>query len=785
MRVPAAVAIVLSSCSLTHVAVAQNPPREVHGRVIDRDGKPVAGCAVDLIGLGEHVETAALLQSATKTDADGHYRVTTTRTDYHVVAAATAGCQVCFQRLSTITGIETAPDLLMLRGTTLHGRVRDQDGRTIADALVLVQDPIAVERACSSWFESMARSDARGIVHVPGVPRTGMLATIEAPGYATVRRFVTHDSAFDVTMTATGLVRGRVLDGSGAPVAHAAVRMTTVGALPVVRPTHTDTDGCFVMSAPATPRFRICADTDDGRFCSALLRGPGDDVVLRPCEDPRETRHIVLRCVDDATGEPITAFRASHDWNPGANSAMRLMQHLRLDRTYQDRAEFELRRNRQIPTFGALVVDALGHGFAVLELTADPATELVARLPAQCVLTGLVTDAATGKPAVGYRVRALPYSAVNSIGGPPDRDSVVTDAAGRYRIERLSPGDYGVQTYGAANQASDCERVTLAAGATVALDLTGEPDTFVDITLQGEVPAGGPAAIVWQKAFGHSARTEMDHRCWSPIPPPQPLDGPREFRVGPLGDDVLEALLRLPMGDRVGNDLEIVLGRLDSAQTTLTLPSLDRVTCHGKVTLPPHTPTERIAVLAHRVQTVASYSSSSRRPLLVGLDSDGTFVMGLPPGSYVMQLADLETGIVFHTETEPLTVIAGTPAEIELRPDLHWLELTFVCSEPEQPPACSIVAISVYVPQRDDIPRALRFDMFDGNHVALHRKVGIGTRTMRLLVPAATVTLQAGQGINALFPERERSTNEATEKITVDVSQRVHQVTLRLPPLPD
>ena len=58
---------------------------------------------------------------------------------------------------------------------------------------------------------------------------------------------------------------------------------------------------------------------------------------------------------------------------------------------------------------------------------------------------------------------------------------------------------------------------------------------------------------------------------------------------------------------------------------------------------------------------------------------DGRFTIDLPRGRYVLQLVDIETGLVFHTEGEEYE---ARDAPLVLRPTIHWLELSFACTKP-------------------------------------------------------------------------------------------------------
>jgi protocatechuate 3,4-dioxygenase beta subunit len=211
--------------------VAQQPePAVVRGRAVDRDGKPVEGCVVGLFEQGERFTTKELFaKPLATTDASGRYELRAKKNSSQDVVVTTRDHQVCVQHLLADASAERVlPDALMLPGTTLRGRVRDAAGKPIAGALVRVEDPLARDFGVMAWFASQAVSDERGIFEVPGVPRTGLLVTASALGFPAVSRFAAHDSPLDLTLVATGVVRGRVVGADGKPAANVEVDAITV-----------------------------------------------------------------------------------------------------------------------------------------------------------------------------------------------------------------------------------------------------------------------------------------------------------------------------------------------------------------------------------------------------------------------------------------------------------------------------------------------------------------------------------------------------------------------------
>jgi Carboxypeptidase regulatory-like domain len=218
------------------------------------------------------------------------------------------GHQVCVQRLQGQSSpVRYLPIALLLPGTTLRGRVRDAEGKPLAGAVVRVEDPLTADSFTMCWFESATRSDHQGIFEVPGVPRTGLRVTVSAPGDPAESRLAAHDSPLDFTLTATGFVRGRVVDGDGKPITNAQVSAITVEAHRGAERVVSDAEGRFALTVPRSARFRVGAHEGQApyrQFSSGLLHGPVDDLAVTT-QAAACMRRIVLRCVDAASKAPL------------------------------------------------------------------------------------------------------------------------------------------------------------------------------------------------------------------------------------------------------------------------------------------------------------------------------------------------------------------------------------------------------------------------------------------------------------------------------------------------
>ena len=74
------------------------------------------------------------------------------------------------------------------------------------------------------------------------------------------------------------------------------------------------------------------------------------------------------------------------------------------------------------------------------------------------------------------------------------------------------------------------------------------------------------------------------------------------------------------------------------------------------------------------------------------LDGDANFALDLLDGSYRLQLVDLETGIVFHTEQDDIPV-KGDDLRVNLKPEIHWLEIALAPERPGDEPTLRYIGV--------------------------------------------------------------------------------------------
>src|SRR5262249_36579686 len=216
----------LLALSFAAAAFAQQPAVRITGRACDENGKPVAGAAVGAFGPNDFVDTQALLAHPTTTPAqDGHYAIDVDESFGPGVklVVATPRRQACALRFvrASAPSIELET-VVLVPGASLSGRVRDESGAPLAGARIAITSSIA-DRGTEASLGSGAVTDDNGIFTVRCVPRRGMRLVATLAGYATGSRLVAQESPADLTLRKVGMVRGRVVDAAGKPVAGADV----------------------------------------------------------------------------------------------------------------------------------------------------------------------------------------------------------------------------------------------------------------------------------------------------------------------------------------------------------------------------------------------------------------------------------------------------------------------------------------------------------------------------------------------------------------------------------
>lgn len=767
----------------------------ITGRLIDEAGKPIAGAAVGAFAWNDFVDTAQLLRAPTTTSTvDGSYRLHASRAQsFGVLVLAAADRQACARQI-TDELIERGGDLgdtMLVPGSRLLGRVRDTNGAPLAGVRLRVESCIADPMSFHVLLLAGATSDAQGIFAVPCVPPTGMRLFAEADGYRTQSRLVALDTPTHLTLQHVGMVRGKVVDAGGAPVGGATVRGIIVEGRNEQRQVCSAADGSFAITVPSTERFRIeaCEGTPPyRRFSSELLRGAADAVLVKSWDEARPARVVQVEVIDAASKARIEHYRLSHHYILPTLQHAALLLHCRDRTSCSGIATFRpgpppliMVQDNAVPTTQllAVVVDAPEHGFAVVPVPDALQGPLVVALGPEAILAGRVTSGAGNAVLAGVAVRAMQY-AQNSGGGMGaiEADWPRTDGEGKFALRGLRPGRYFVQAHAPDRPASAVSTIELHAGDN-RLDLTVADPLWLEFELLGTMPSvPGCVAALQRQPTMRAGQPGFFRHPVGRLSPFALRTG--EFRLGPVDEDRYSLQLFMPSRTRVASGTRLELGVVKAgAKVRIELPDLSACIVHGRVVLPVEVPTERIAIVAAVIDAQPK-AWQHPRPNVAGIDRDGRFAIDLPAGRYRLQLADVATGIVFHTEPMPLQVGAST-AECTLRPELHRLEVQCV---PQQPGGKVVVGnFEVILPRPgEDVGQA-----FLGWSSSSNRSqtgcIPFGPDLPQLwLVPPGTIELRARRCEQVLCPWSYGAAMVDVGRTSVEIDGAEQRVVLRIPP---
>ncbi len=590
------------------------------GRVTDEDGKPVAGAAGTLLRTGAAMAPRLLRRMMApetpifRTRADGTFSASRLAPGASQILAVS---HPDYERSSTggvaLTGGATRSGLAVVlkRGTSIPGVVKDGEGKAVAAAEVTVSQTVnfmggrgglvALVGAAMSGGPDPKRgtTDAEGRFAVRGVAPGEFTVTVEKAGYAT--RHVE-----GVKVPAGGAAKPlEIVLGPGAAISGKLVKRSGEGA-----------DGFVVLAnPPGRPRFprRDLAEEPrtgpDGTFRVDGLE-PGARYDLQPIGPtgladakrgvPAPTQDVTLvvagpgritgRAVDAGDGHALTEFQVSYEPDRGGmrGAARALLgggsaeaggpgQPLSVE---APDGAFAL---EDVPAgTWSVAVSASGYqaahtsGIVVEEGATRSGVEV--RLTRGGVVKGRVADAQTGMAIANAIVSLAPEGGMRGFGallaGGAD-GGVTTDAEGKFEIEGAAPGRQTLRaTHPDYTDAVQTVQVT-ETGADVEIRMTGGGEIGgAVVTETGQPAAGATVALIASGAGGPFGGGPSGNQ-------PNLTDAGGRFTFSHLeaGRYTVSAWL----GSRTATPVDVVL-QAGQSQDGLTVQLLAGVSIQGTVT---------------------------------------------------------------------------------------------------------------------------------------------------------------------------------------------------------
>jgi len=482
--------------ALEQNAAAPSPDAGVvTGRILDRNLTPIEGvevtAGIEFPFFGEGIRRESV--EPVRTDADGTYRIAigvdqacTLRFDHPDYARESRrGVR------GRTTGVVILEDIELARGGGIAGRVVDSEGRPVAGAAIRTQSywedgSGSLSIVHGSQGSPAATSGEDGTFRLAHLSVGKVTLTADEPRFALAQAgpFEIEEGKtiprIEIVLEPGREVRGVVLAPDGSPVAEADVTLSphfgsginiaiggdaTDGERPPSRgrsAARTAEDGSFRFTGVAPGNYAVEAKKPGfARVETAPVEAGASDVVVQLVRNGTVRGSVV----DARSGDPVRVFSAglkpqndsSFFFSIGGDSGTPSL------RRFEDPdGRFEIQDVD--PGTYRLVVRAPDHaeGTArgvVVESGAEVEVAPVALEPGASI-EGTVLTALGKHPIEGARVRAVPersegdqqtmigFVISGESGGRLELGnrgvSVVTDAAGRFRLRDLEPGAYNV-----------------------------------------------------------------------------------------------------------------------------------------------------------------------------------------------------------------------------------------------------------------------------------------------------------------------------------------------------
>lgn len=445
------------------------------GVVVDESGLPLAGARVTSRMQGQLSRMAPGATREAITDAEGAFDLRGVPARRLKLSASLDGrLPAESDEFRPVEGEHAGGLRLVLpRGGSVRGRVLYPDGSAAAGASLRLRPAGGAERAPDA--EQRGRADADGAFEVAGLRAEidyELLASAREPGAGPAEQNAERDEswraraapvrpgsgALELVLAAPVALRGRVFDPAGQPLERYVVRAnleeSELGRGSRVRREISDPEGRFALAETFAGTWSIAIEADglvtaeeeirvqvpqpESELRIDLLAGARvEGQVLRP--DGEVAAQADVRISKGGSRNARPGMPAGFD--PGARSV----------RTGDD-GRFAFKALRA-GSWSLVASDGLHAPSSSLPLDLQPGSALVdlsLHLGAGGMLTGEVYDA-RGAPDAGRTIMAMSMTA-------GDGKTALADAAGRFSIPHLAPGQYMVVAQPDLSRLSEIEQ---------------------------------------------------------------------------------------------------------------------------------------------------------------------------------------------------------------------------------------------------------------------------------------------------------------------------------------
>lgn len=324
----------------TNFLFRADPAPALGGVVRDEKDEPVAGAVITVQNFvittsGNRGEQLSMTGVEAVTDAAGRWRLACLPRNYTQFSLDvehpefTRTTFVPSTRTGTVPGIKVPMAALLAtnavfplqRGLGLPGIVTDRQGRGVAGARILLGDS-RYRTSSSSRAPSAIRADGQGRFRLPAQARGKVTLTVQAPGFAPEMTEVMVQlvaTKITVKLAPGAIIRGRVLDASGLPVAETRVSISQWRQKQTLEwSARTDGEGRFEWdSAPEEPVMLYFYK--EGYVSQGLELTPTNgEQIVRLMERPL----VAGRVFDAESKLPVSSFTimTGRQYGPGSFS---------------------------------------------------------------------------------------------------------------------------------------------------------------------------------------------------------------------------------------------------------------------------------------------------------------------------------------------------------------------------------------------------------------------------------------------------------------------------------